>query len=132
MGLKPVFQIAQEVCFDTNLSLYGQDATWKAIGKQDSTEIVLFNDPTKAQRMQLVNGRGFSHVTYGENEIIRPYIEYRKGQFDGLFETVMDNQDILQYIETEGVLYVCQQAMAFFDGQTYRIHLHQADVPFSN
>lgn len=131
MGLVAVFQAAQDILFDTVERVMGQDATWKASGKQDETALVLFNDPTKSRRFQMVNGSGLSHVAYENGDVVDPYIEYRKGQFPGLFEKVTEDLDDLQYIETGGKLYVCKHLLSMYDGQTYRIQLQLSDANVS-
>lgn len=124
MSEKAAFQESQELCFDTILDVYGQDAVWHKTGG-DVTEQALFNDPTKDARFQITSGRGLSHVGYDNQPITRPYIEYRKGQFVGLYELVYE-QNVNQYLTVNGTRYVCSQTESFFDGQTYRISLQVA------
>lgn len=120
----PLFQTSQELCFDTILDLYGQDCTWEK-DAGDEVAVVLFNDPTKEQRFQVTAGRGLSHVAYDNAPIIKPYIEFRKGQFVGLWEAVFEQQNN-QYLATGEKRYVASQSESFFDGQTYRIALEEA------
>jgi hypothetical protein len=126
MGVLPAFQQAQIACFDTNLKLYGQDCTWEKSGG-DVVDTVLFNDPTKAAKFNVISGRGLSHVGYDNADVVSPYIEYRKGQFDGLFELVYNNAEN-QYVSTDGIRFCCKSITSFFDGQTYRIALQVAET----
>ena len=127
---QPVFQTAQNANFDNSLILYGQCCTWLKDGGS-ITDKVLFNDPTQNQRFNVVSGRGLNHVGYDNADILRPYIEFRCGQFKGLFDLVYGdapNQFVTLTDSESGITikYVCVQIKAFFDGKTFRIGLQKA------
>lgn len=122
MGDIPVFQTAQDIAFKMALAQYGQNATWENNNILDN---VLFNDPTKPQRFNIIGGRGLSHVGYNNGQILKAYIEYLEGQFPGLWELVYADEGH-QYIITGGIRYVCIKTASEFDGQTYRIYLDTA------
>ncbi len=126
MGAVAVFQEAQNICFDTNLKLYGQDATWVTTDGELNKDIVLFNDPTREVKLQVINGRVLNHVGYDNTDIVSPYIEYRNGQYEGLWELVYEGM-INQFVETGGKLYVTKHTTSFWDGQTYRIQLQPTE-----
>ena len=126
MSAIPFFQEAQDACFRIILAWYGQDCAWKKTGG-DIEGTVLFNDPTKQLRFNIISGRGLSHIGYDNADVITPYIEYPKGKYEGLWELVYEN-NVNQYIETGGKRFVCSNVNSFFDGQTYRIYLEEAST----
>ena len=126
MADTPAFQQAQNACFDTILKLYGQDCTWQKQGG-DVVGTVLFNDPTRQDKFNVVAGRGLAHVGYENEDVTNPYIEYLKGAFEDLYEAVFNNVKN-QYIVTGGKRFVCKAVTAFFDGQTYRVALAEAET----
>ena len=126
MNDTPAFQPIQNAVFDKTIQLYGQQCTWKKTGG-DVVDSVLFNDPTDALRFQIVAGRGLAHVGYNNGDVIQPYIEYREGQFSGLFELVY-NKDVNQYLIIRGVKYVTIKTSTFFDGQTYKVFLNKSEI----
>lgn len=118
-----VFQPAQNAVFDLCLMVFGVPCTWVNASVTDS---VLFNVPTENQRFNVISGRGVNHVGYDNADILRPYIEFRDGQFINLGNLVYGDGNPTQYVIINGIKYVCIQLKAFFDGKTYRIGLQIA------
>jgi hypothetical protein len=111
-----LFDRLQDKTFDTCTKWFGYDATW---GGQ--TEKVLLNAPNIREELS-----GVDYAPLGF------YIEYRAGQFGGLYDVVRTGS--VQAITVNGVAYVVRSVEAMHDGKTYRAHMSLAtdmivDVP---
>lgn len=124
MAVIPPFQAAQNAAFDIILKQYGQDCVWEK-DSGDVTALVLYNDPTVEEKIQVVAGRGLNHVGYQNGEVVVPYIEYGATTFQGLFESVYEGNN--EYVRTGGVRYVCKKSTSFFDGQTYYLTMEKSN-----
>jgi hypothetical protein len=100
-----LFDRLQDKTFDTCLKWFGYEATWGA-----STEKVLFNAPNTREEL---SGVDYAPLGY--------YMEYRAGQFAGLFE--LAREGTVQAVTVNGVSYVVRSVEAVHDGKTYRAHM---------
>ena len=132
----PAFQVLEEMAFGAILNLYGQPMSWTpSAGGDAQVGTVLYNGPTTEREIKQTNGRGLSHISYINDKVIEPYIEFLvadDGIFDGLFESVYAGGDEYVYITLkDGTVakYICKgDAMAKFDGQTFRIPVSLSEL----
>lgn len=124
MSARPLFQLLEDNSFDVIQLLYGQDCLWN--GPEGLiNDLVLFNDPTAGRQVILDAGRGLSHRGYDNTDIQEPYIEYQRGHFDGLYDSVF--ADGKEYVLVNDKVYICSHDNAKYDGQTYIIYLQKSD-----
>jgi hypothetical protein len=132
--LQPDFQEMQDSCFDIILQLYGQPCSWTpAAGGEEMQALVLYNGPTTERQIKLTNGRGLSHVGYNNGQVEEPYIEYRDGLFEGLFQSLYDGGTEYVYLTLKDesivkMLCICNTS-ALYDGQTYRVPIQLSEIP---
>ena len=110
----PKFDIHQRRVFSTAANLYGDPATWiPAAGGDQMTAQVLFRDPSELQGF----GRKGQHLSgLPEFEPDATIIEYKGGDFDGLFESV--SKKVKEYIHYGGKRWFVKKIIKKFDGQT--------------
>lgn len=110
------FDALQENSFDIVANTMGYDATWAPVAGGPLLEgRILFKDPTE---MAELAGMEYAPVGYR--------MEYRRGVFDGLFESCRDG--VLERVTIEGVVYVVRDVKSAYDGKTYRAKLEPANV----
>lgn len=86
----------------------GYDATWTpAAGGGEQTARVLFNKPTGKEKIDEWN--------FDPRQFL---MEYKEGDFPGLFESVRNNED--EFVTINSVVYAVRDVRAFFDGKIYK------------
>lgn len=105
------FDALQNNSFDIITNTMGYDATWTPSGDTEAqTGRVLFKDPTE---MHELSGVEYNPVGY--------MMEYRRGVFEGLFESV--RVQVTEQVTVEGIAYYVRDIKASYDGKTYRAKL---------
>jgi hypothetical protein len=106
-----VFDALQNNSFDIITQTMGYDATWTPlVGGAQVTARVLFKDPTEMHELGMVE---YSPVGY--------MMEYRRGTFDGLFESTRNGYT--EEVSVNGIAYYVRDIKSSYDGKTYRAKL---------
>lgn len=95
--------------FDRSASLFGVPASWTDQGEVKTAQ-VLFNTPT--EQVDILEAMFDDSNTY---------IEYKDGDFTGLYEAVRTGET--QTINVDGNEWLTRQATKDFDGKTFKIRL---------
>lgn len=109
------FDLLQNLVFNVPAALFGEPATWTpgAGGDQMSAQ-VFFKDPS-----ELVGfARKGQHIKMPEFEPGVPLIEYKAGDFPGLFESV-SNKKVKEYVFVNAQRYYITKVVQKFDGKIY-------------
>jgi len=106
-----LFDSYQDGVFDRVTNIMGRDAIWiPSAGGSALTGRVVLNEPTEKEMID--------QAEY--NPRVRN-MEYKHGVFPGLFEKV--KQNVAEEVSIDGVMYVCHNANAKFDGKTYILNI---------
>lgn len=92
----------------------GYDASWTPYEEPTQVGRVLFKDPTE---MHELSGVEYNPVGY--------MMEYRRGVFDGLFESVRAQNT--EQVVVNGIAYYVRDIKASYDGKTYRAKLDKVN-----
>jgi hypothetical protein len=110
-----IFDQLQDNAFDLVSSTIGYSATWlPKAGGPSKTARVLYNDPSEKQES--------ANVSY---EVEAPFIEWKKGDFEGLAEaTQINNMEVLD-VTVKGVVVrmIVKALKKLFDGGTYKAYV---------
>lgn len=99
--------------FDTTRKTFGYHASWTSRdGTKTFEGLVHFKNPTEEVRLQAVE--------YDENDW---QMEYREGDFEGLFEFVEKQSDPPEKVCIDGKDYYVTNVIKIFDGGTLRANL---------
>ena len=111
-----LFDGLQSLAVDTVLNTMGYVATWKREGHPEVSGTVLLNRPTQKDEV--------SDLDY---DAISPKMEYKEGEFLGLFDYVRGNNDPAE-IWIGGYQHFAFKAERKFDGKTVIIHLTPGEL----
>lgn len=118
-----LFDSLQNRTFDTAGRVFGYDATWEpSDGSPAQAARVLFKDP--ADDEEILSAAYLRALSY--DNVIYPVMEYRRGEFDGLYEAVADRNNY-EEVTIGGVKYEVHKIEPVFDGKTYKAHLQRAN-----
>lgn len=111
-----LFDGLQNKTFNLTATVFGYYAIWAPSDGSDSVEArVHFKDPTEAE--------GVSEVEYPKP---MPTMEYKEGDFPGLYQAVqVDRKD--EYVTIDGTEYYVENIALKYDGKTYRADLQVKD-----
>lgn len=108
------FDFAGKVAFDTTAAIMGYDAEWTPLaGGAAKTARVHFKNPASPAKL---GGKEYDVASDG-------VIEYLKGSFDGLRESVDKNEPEVIKVNINGTWteYVTVKDKKLFDGQTIEV-----------
>lgn len=105
-----LFDSLQSSAVDTVLNTMGYVATWKRDGQPDVLGKVLLNRPTQKDTI--------SDIDY---DAISPRMEYKEGEFLGLFDFVRGNNTAEIWVG--GYKHFAFKAERKYDGKTVIVHL---------
>lgn len=118
-----LFDGLQNRVFDTAGRVFGYDAVWTPSGGGPAqTARVLFKDPSDSE--EILDAAEVRALVY--NNVLQPVMEYRAGQFDGLYEAVSDRGNY-EEVTINGGAYQVHKVEPVFDGRTYKAHLQRAN-----
>lgn len=101
-----IFDGLKQSAFDIVARSMGYDCFWGQL-----SEKVLLNRPTEQEQLA-------GNISYDPRMSV---MEYRAGQFPGLFESVREHNT--EYVTVNGISYVVRDIQAAFDGDTYRAQI---------
>lgn len=108
------FDSLQNLVFNVPAALFGEPATWTpSVGGAQLSAQVFFKDPSE------LNGfaRKGQHTSLPEFEPGVPLIEYKSGDFPGLFESVSSKNK--EYILLNDKRYFITKVVKKFDGKIF-------------
>ncbi len=107
------FQTLQNTVFEQAKSLFGYPCSWTSVdGVATWSGRVLFKNPT--ERLD---------VGTFQYDPFRYEMEYKNGDFPGLYERVEGRGNPPEQVEIDGVKYEVRDITAHFDGQTFKATL---------
>lgn len=111
-----IFDSLQDNLFNLTTTVFGYDAEWTpSAGGALQTARVHFKKPTAERDV---------HYEVIFNSVMH-MMEYKFGDFVGLFEAVQGNQN--ETVTINGIDYYIRQIRAYWDGKTYRAEIEPID-----
>lgn len=111
------FDTMRDAVFNQTKNLFGYDCSWSARdGGATYTGKVLFKNPTEEVRLQ--------GVEYDAEDWC---MEYKHGDFPGLYERVEQRNDPPEIVTIDGKNYYVKNVVKVWDGATYRANLKPSD-----